>query len=163
MPMQPRLTLVTLGVGDFARALAFYRDGLGLPAEAVMDDVAFFKLGCVRLSIYPREALAEDAHQSAEGDGFRGVTLAHNVASKAEVDAVMDEALRAAPASSSRRRTPSGAATPATSPTPTVISGRSRTTRSGRSSTGAWTSAPRRSGCLVGRGYSGGRPLPRRA
>ena len=95
MPMQPRLTLVTLGVGDFARALAFYRDGLGLPAEAVMADVAFFKLGCVRLSIYPREALAEDAHQSAEGDGFRGVTLAHNVASKAEVDAVMDEALRA--------------------------------------------------------------------
>jgi uncharacterized protein len=93
--MQPRLTLVTLGVEDFGHALAFYRDGLGLPVETLMDDVAFFRLGGVRLSIYPREALAEGAQVPAEGSGFRGVTLAHNVASKAEVDAVLEEAVRA--------------------------------------------------------------------
>jgi uncharacterized glyoxalase superfamily protein PhnB len=93
--MQPRLTIVTLGVEDFGRALAFYRDGLGLPAEALLDDIAFFHLGGVRLALYGRKALAEDAQVPAEGSGFRGVTLAHNVASKEEVDAVLEEAVRA--------------------------------------------------------------------
>lgn len=93
--MQPRLTLVTLGVEDFARALAFYRDGLGLPVEMLMDDVVFFRLNDVRLGLYGRAALAEDAGVSAEGSGFRGISLAHNVATREEVDAVMDEALRA--------------------------------------------------------------------
>jgi catechol 2,3-dioxygenase-like lactoylglutathione lyase family enzyme len=53
--MQPR---VTLGVEDFARALAFYRDGLGLPVASLMDDVVFFKRNGVRLARYGRAALA---------------------------------------------------------------------------------------------------------
>jgi catechol 2,3-dioxygenase-like lactoylglutathione lyase family enzyme len=92
--MEPRLTLVTLGVSDLERAVEFYHEGLGLPlAEEDTEDIAFFDLGGTRLALYPWDELAEDATVSPEGAGFRGVTLAHNVASKEAVDATLKEAV----------------------------------------------------------------------
>ena len=96
--MQPRVSLVTLGVADLARAVAFYRDGLGWPVSSVGGDgVAFFRTGGVILSLYPWSDLAADAGLAAvgPGSGFRGIALAHNVAGRDEVDAVLAEAVRA--------------------------------------------------------------------
>ncbi|WP_435360547.1 VOC family protein [Haloarchaeobius sp. DFWS5] len=94
--MNPRISIVTLGVADLARSTEFYRDGLGLPArDDDNDGIAFFELAGAWLALYPWDALAEDATVSPEGSGFRGVTLAHNVASKDAVDAALDEAAAA--------------------------------------------------------------------
>ena len=90
--MEPRISVVTLGVEDLERSTEFYRDGLGLPMEESEREIASFETSGAQLALYPRAALAEDATVSAEGTGFGGFTLAHNVASKAAVDAVLDEA-----------------------------------------------------------------------
>lgn len=95
--MKPKLSLVTLGVRDLSRARAFYRDGLGWPlAEGSNEQVAFFEVGLrLRLALFGREALAEDAGVPAEGRGFAGFALAHNVGSPAEVDETLAQAVRA--------------------------------------------------------------------
>jgi len=93
--MKPRISLITLGVGDVAAAARFYEEGLGLPRRESPPDVAFFPLAGTWLALYGRAALAEDAGLPAEGSGFRGVALAHNVASEAEVDAVFEQAVAA--------------------------------------------------------------------
>jgi len=87
--MQPRLSLVTLGVADLARAVRFYEQVLELPRLPSPSSVAFFELGRTWLSLFPRELLAEDATVPAEGSGFRGFTLAHNVGSQEEVDRLL--------------------------------------------------------------------------
>lgn len=94
--MKPRVSLITLGVEDLARARRFY-ETLGFPVrKESQGDVVFFDLdGRVVLGLYPRGKLAEDAGVSAEGAGFRGFALAHNVGSELEVDAVIDEAVKA--------------------------------------------------------------------
>ena len=85
-PPPLRLTLITLGSGDVARATAFY-EALGLVrSPASNDGVSFFEAGGVVLSVYGRDALAEDAGLDPQGDGFRPQSLAWNVASEAEVD-----------------------------------------------------------------------------
>ena len=95
--MKPKIGLVTLGVADLDRSLAFYRDGLGLPTHDYDPGagVVFFKLEGSWLAIFPREELAKDAHLPVNGSGFRGITLAHNEPSKEGVDAVFAEALAA--------------------------------------------------------------------
>ena len=93
--MEPRITLVTLGVSDLARSIRFYRDGLGLPQRETPESVAFFEMRGMWLSLYAREALAEDATVSPEGSGFRGFTLAHNVRSPEAVDRLLAEAVAA--------------------------------------------------------------------
>ena len=95
--MEPRLNIVTLGVADVAKARAFY-EALGFKASsASQDSVTFLDAGGVVLALYGREALAEEAHvaSSAPGSahGFSGVTLAHNVRSEAEADAVLAHAV----------------------------------------------------------------------
>lgn len=91
--MDPHISLVTLGVDDLKAAVRFYRDGLGLPKyELESDEVAFFELSGTWLGLFPRTALADDVGVSVEGSGFPGFSLAHNVDSKADVDAVLDEA-----------------------------------------------------------------------
>jgi catechol 2,3-dioxygenase-like lactoylglutathione lyase family enzyme len=90
--MDPRISIVTLGVRDLEIATAFYRDGLGLPERESDGNIAFFEMPGTWLALYPREALAEDATVPAEGSGFAGFTLAHNVGSREEVEAVIDEA-----------------------------------------------------------------------
>lgn len=93
--MKPRISMITLGVRDMDRAVQFYEEGLGLPKMDYDPAVAFFTLNGTWLALYPWNLLAEDAQVPAEGKGFRGVTLAHNLASEAAVDAFMAQALEA--------------------------------------------------------------------
>src|SRR5689334_20364791 len=87
--MKPKISLISLGVRDFARSLAFYRDGLGFPAHnyAEGEDFCMLRLEGSWLALYPRDKLAEDATVPNDGSGFPGFALAHNVASRADVDA----------------------------------------------------------------------------
>lgn len=94
--MEPRITLLTLCVSDLDRSVRFYRDGLGWPlSSASQDDVAFFRSGGTVLALWSRQALADDAGIAPEGSGFGGVSLAHNVRERTEVDVVLAEALAA--------------------------------------------------------------------
>ena len=93
--MEPRISLITLGVSDLERSVRFYRDGLGLPRREGPESIAFFETGGTWLSLYPRDALAEDATVSPDGSGFRGFALAHNVESPEVVDRTLDEAVAA--------------------------------------------------------------------
>jgi catechol 2,3-dioxygenase-like lactoylglutathione lyase family enzyme len=89
--MQQRVSLVTLGVGDLARARSFY-EALGWTTGAAPeDDVVFFQAGGMVVGLWDRGSLAENSGVEDSG-GWGGVTLAHNVRSPAEVDAVVQEA-----------------------------------------------------------------------
>jgi uncharacterized protein len=90
------LTVVTLGVSDVARSAAFYAAlGLERRFKATGDEVAFFDAGGVVVALYPWSKLAEDAAtpEAPRPKAFRGVTLARNCNSEAEVDAMMAHAL----------------------------------------------------------------------
>jgi uncharacterized protein len=89
--MDQRLSVVTLGVSDLRRARAFY-EALGWKTGAEPDDdVVFFQAGGLVVSLWSRESLAEDS-AVADSGGWGGITLAHNVGSPGEVDAVIAEA-----------------------------------------------------------------------
>ena len=95
--MDPRISIVTLGVSDLDRSTRFYRDGLGFPVhEAGGPEITFFALANVMFALYPRDALTDDVDRSDQGDASRPdvhiFTIAHNVATRAEVDAVLQEA-----------------------------------------------------------------------
>ena len=89
--MEARLSFVTLGVTNLARATRFYEVVLGLPRLESPPSIAFFELGKTWLALYPRDQLAADATVSSEGSGFSGFTLSHNVGSPAGVDQVLAE------------------------------------------------------------------------
>ena len=100
--MDARITLITLGVDDLPRAVAFYRDGLGWQTPGIVGTefdhgaVAFFTLaGGLRLALWPRASLAADSGLPVTGRGSHEVLLAHNVGSRDDVDAVMGVASRA--------------------------------------------------------------------
>jgi uncharacterized protein len=100
--MKPRITLLTLGVDDLDKSLVFYRDGLGLPTEGIVGTefeygaVAFFDLqNGVKLALWPRKSLAHDLNIPLQSRSATDVSIGHNVASKEEVDAVMEQAKRA--------------------------------------------------------------------
>ncbi|KAB1187719.1 MULTISPECIES: VOC family protein [Haloferax] len=93
--MDPRITVVTLGVSNLDESIRFYRDGLDLPLRdrEPDSDIAFFTLEGTWLALYPRDLLAEDATVLDEASsGFSGVTIAHNVSTKAAVEEVLMEA-----------------------------------------------------------------------
>jgi predicted lactoylglutathione lyase len=90
--MEPRISLVTLGVADVARARRFY-EALGWCASSAnQKEVAFFQIGGMALGLFGRSALADDAHVPNTVPGFSGVSLAQNVASKEAVDQLLAEA-----------------------------------------------------------------------
>jgi catechol 2,3-dioxygenase-like lactoylglutathione lyase family enzyme len=97
--MKPRITMITLGVDDLERAVRFYRDGLGLPTEGIIGQefdhgaVAFFDLQPgVKLGLWPRESIAKETGLPQSNPSPTELMLAHNVASRDEVDAVMAQA-----------------------------------------------------------------------
>ena len=92
-PFEPRISIITLGVADMARSIAFYRDGLGFPTDAseATADWAIFQTTGTRFALYPKNELAEDIADDfpKTGTGFGGITLAHNVRSESEVAKVL--------------------------------------------------------------------------
>jgi catechol 2,3-dioxygenase-like lactoylglutathione lyase family enzyme len=93
--MQPRISMITLGVSDLQKSISFYKDGLGFPQLDSPPTVAFFTLDGSWLGLFPRDELARDANVPGAGSGFNSFALAHNVASEDEVDQVIAEALLA--------------------------------------------------------------------
>ncbi|HEY6670619.1 MAG TPA: VOC family protein [Methyloceanibacter sp.] len=94
--MSPNITLITLGVGDVAKATAFYeRLGFVRSKAASQASVSFFRAGGVVLALWGREAQRQDANAVALWNGNGGIAVAQNVASEAEVDAVMARAVSA--------------------------------------------------------------------
>jgi hypothetical protein len=100
--MTPRITVITLAVDDLGRALAFYRDGLGLPTAGIVGTqypigaCAFFELaGDLKLALWPRASLLADTGLPASPAGGGQMLIAHNVGSEAEVHAVLAQAERA--------------------------------------------------------------------
>lgn len=100
--MKPRVSVLTLGVDDLERAVAFYRDGLGLATEGIVGKafehgaVAFFDLQSqLKLAVWARGDLAHDAGLPTAAPSPGNITIGHNVGGKEEVDAVMDEARKA--------------------------------------------------------------------
>jgi catechol 2,3-dioxygenase-like lactoylglutathione lyase family enzyme len=92
--MEQRLTVVTLGVSDLARSRAFYEKLGWKTGAAPDDDVVFFQSGGMVVALWGRSQLAEDSGVT-EGQGWGGITLAHNVRSQSEVDSSMSEAAAA--------------------------------------------------------------------
>jgi catechol 2,3-dioxygenase-like lactoylglutathione lyase family enzyme len=97
--MKPRITVITIGVDDLEQALRFYRDRLGLRTEGIIGKefehgaVAFFELQAgLRLAIWPRKSISNDSGLPLSSPSATEFTLGHNVSSKAEVDAVMEQA-----------------------------------------------------------------------
>ncbi len=120
--MKPKISLITLGVSDLQRSLTFYRDGLGFPTHDYKEEmgIVFFEMEGTWLSLYPKDKLAEDLGEGAKLAGLQeeqdsknllspqgerikvrggkiesSVTLAHNVKTKEEVDAVVEQAVKA--------------------------------------------------------------------
>ena len=100
--MKPRITVVTIGVDDLERAVRFYREGLGLQTEGIVGTefehgaVAFFDLEHgLKLALWPRNSLAHDSRLARGQPSATEFSLGHNVASREEVDVVMEQARRA--------------------------------------------------------------------
>ena len=93
--MEQRLSVVTLGVEDVARARAFYERLGWRPGGPTSAEIVFFQLPGMVLGLFGREALALDAGVAPAATGFAAVTLAFNARSKGEVDAVLAEAVEA--------------------------------------------------------------------
>ena len=89
--MEPRISIITLGVSDLPRSIRFYRDGLGFPTQAKDDDpIAHFSTRGTLFGLYPIQKLAEDiGPEAVPRSGFSGITLAHNTRTKEEVSQVL--------------------------------------------------------------------------
>ena len=97
--MKPRMSVLTIGVDDLERSLCFYRDGLGLATPGIVGAefehgaVVFIELQAgMKLALFPRKSLAHDAGIALQPPSATEFSIGHNVASQAEVDAVMEQA-----------------------------------------------------------------------
>ncbi len=91
--MKQRMSIVTVGVSDLARSKRFYSDALGWKPVDETDEIAFYNVGSIWLALHPNSALADDVGQTIDAvatpvGGYRGFTLAQNLGSRAEVDAL---------------------------------------------------------------------------
>ena len=121
--MEPRLSLLTLGVDDVARARAFY-EALGFVASGPRKTtLRSTSAGGIVLALFGARGLAEDTALADGRPGFSGIALAHNVRSEPEVDEVLAEAVGGGAIVKAAQKAFWGG-TPATSPTPTAICGR---------------------------------------
>ena len=101
--MQPRISVLTLGVKDLEKAVAFYREGLGWPTDGIVGQdiengaVAFFDLqNGLKLAVWPQQSLAKDSGlDNTAPNNPTSFSLGHNVNSKEEVDEAFDKALQA--------------------------------------------------------------------
>jgi catechol 2,3-dioxygenase-like lactoylglutathione lyase family enzyme len=96
--MEPRVSLITLGVADLARSHRSYAEGLGLPTTRTPDEgIVFFQTAGTAVALYPYARLAEDVGPGWDvpRSRFAGFTLAHNVRERAQVDAVLAKAAAA--------------------------------------------------------------------
>lgn len=95
MKLEPRISVITLGVDDLARAVAFY-EAMGLERHPrFTDGVAFYQMGGMILGLWPREELARDAGLEAKHAGFSGVALAYNTRAESDVAAILGQAEKA--------------------------------------------------------------------
>ena len=97
--MKPRVTVITIGVDNLERSLAFYRDGLGFPSPGIIGKefehgaVVFLELQPgLKLALWPRASIAHDTGLALGAPSATELTLGHNVASRKEVDTVMEHA-----------------------------------------------------------------------
>lgn len=97
--MKPRITVITLGVDDLDRSLAFYRDGLGLPTDGIIGRefehgaVAFFDLHAgLKLALWGRRDLSHDSGIALSAPSPTEMSIGHNVGSREEVNVVMEQA-----------------------------------------------------------------------
>ena len=97
--MEPRITVITLGISNLEKSRAFYRDGLSLPTNGIIGAefeggaAAFFDLkNGLKLALYPKSELAKDAKVPSAEPSFAEFSIGHNVSTKEEVDAVMEQA-----------------------------------------------------------------------
>lgn len=100
--MKPRVTILTLGVDDLEKSLKFYRDGLGFPTHGIIGTefehgaVVFFQLQLgLQLALWSRDNIAYDANIAKTPHSPAEITIGHNVNSKSEVDAIMEQAKQA--------------------------------------------------------------------
>lgn len=100
--MKPRITVITVCVDDLERSLRFYRDGLGLKTDGIIGKefeygaVAFFDLQAgLKLALWPRKSLAQDSGLALAKPSATEFSIGHNVASRAEVETVMEQARKA--------------------------------------------------------------------
>ena len=96
MIIEPRISVITLGVRDVHETYDFYSKILGFPStKGVERDIVFFNLSHMLLAICPRDKLAEDACVPDDGSGFSGITLVHNVKSQQKVDEIIQNLRKA--------------------------------------------------------------------
>jgi predicted lactoylglutathione lyase len=91
--VKPAIGLITLGVADYPRAKAFY-ESIGWTCTLDMEETAFLQANGVVLVLWAREKLAADSGISDDGARWGGITLAHNVGSREEVEAIIEDARR---------------------------------------------------------------------
>jgi uncharacterized protein len=129
--MKPRISVITIGVDDLERSVAFYREGLGLSTEGIVGTqfeygaVAFFGLQSgLQLAVWPRSSIARDSGMRQASPSPTEFTLGHNVATREEVHAVMQQAKKAGAVIANDAHDTSGAAMPATFKITMIIFGR---------------------------------------
>ncbi len=97
--MEPRISVITLGVSDLQRSFRFYKEGLGFPTNMTPDrGIVFFTTSGTRVALYPYEKLGEDVGWKVSPDAkakFPGITLGHCVRNKSDVDALLLQAKNA--------------------------------------------------------------------
>ena len=100
-PMEPRMSVITLGVADLKKSFVFYKEGLRFPTKMTPDGgIIVFATSGTRLVLYPQEKLAEDVGLPAlaiekEKNKFPGFTLGHCARNRKDVDAILSQAERA--------------------------------------------------------------------